>query len=81
MALQMHLPLPRPIPLQGREEVVVTLDDAVHFLCTAAGRVKSASRIERATAAVMHAAITHAPEDLERAAKRLKKIAKRCPQS
>ncbi len=81
MALQMNLPLPRPIPLEERGAAVVTLDDAVHFLCLAAGRVKSSGRIERATAAVMHAALTHAPEDLERAARRLKKIAKRCSHS
>lgn len=81
MALQMDLHLPHPIPLEDRSAVVVTLDDAVHFLCAAAGRVKSTARIERATEAVMHAAITHAPEDLERAARRLKKIAKRCTHS
>lgn len=78
MPLQMNLPLPRPIPLAGQDAPVVTLDDAVHFLCTAAGQVKSTGRIERATEAVMHAALTHTPEDLERAAKHLKKIAKRC---
>lgn len=81
MALQMNLPLLRPIPLQDREAALVTLDDAVHFLCSAAGRVKSTSRIERATEAVMHAALTHTPKDLERAAKQLKKIAKRCTPS
>ncbi len=77
MMKQFDLPLPRPVPLGGKRRAIATLEQAMVFLLRAAAKVKDHAALNGAVSAVMRAAETKAPDDLETAAARIEQLVAR----
>ncbi|MEP9380710.1 hypothetical protein ABLE91_28810 [Aquabacter sp. CN5-332] len=78
MPTQLNMVLPRPIAVKGKSRRIVTLDDALHYLCAAAGKVKSVAPLNKAVVAVRIAAESGDPVALEAAAKKVERLVAHC---
>ncbi|MEP9378416.1 hypothetical protein ABLE91_16995 [Aquabacter sp. CN5-332] len=78
MVKHFDIRLPREVHLKGAPGVIATIDDAKEFVLRAPAKTTAQAPLNRTINAVMKAAETESPEDLEAAAKCLERLVAHC---